>query len=334
MTPVSISHNRYAPQRNQNQGPRQFGNMPPPQNQQASVPQGGNQQIQNQPPRQYNAVAPPQMYHPDPSNSQNRAPRPQKKGPRRDNDYPLPGSFVTAITILMGNGQVQLPPERKTAPYPGLDLTKYCPFHRSPGHTLETCWDARDLIYDLHETGRIDWDALQACQNNRRNMGIVENPLPNHQQAVQQPVQQNPNQNQNQAQVNTLFSSEELSPQDRGIGGTHQSLNWELQDTGVEWQGPVQSTIEEPTQCTTDDVEAPDSTSVSANTQERPLATRLSGLGEIVFKSRVSCISIQSSISWMRRRSCINKRISCRSRSSRRSSSPIRARFGGQRSCS
>lgn len=93
---------RYAPQRNQNQGPRQFGNMPPPQNQQASVPQGGNQQIQNQPPRQYNAVAPPQMYHPDPSNSKNRAPRPQKKGPRRDNYYPLPGSFVTAITILMG----------------------------------------------------------------------------------------------------------------------------------------------------------------------------------------------------------------------------------------
>lgn len=87
------------------------------------------------------------------------------------------------------------------------------------------------VLYDLHETGRIDWDALQACQNNRRNMGIVENPLPNHQQAVQQPVQQNPNQNQNQAQVNTLFSSEELSPQDRGIGGTHQSLNWELQDT-------------------------------------------------------------------------------------------------------
>ena len=97
---------------------------------------------------------------------------------------------------------LRLPKERESWPA-YVDQTKYCPFHRGPGHTINDCYYFRDYIYDLNDAGKINWEQLAQiiAQSNlpkaHPEMGIVNNPLPNH--PNQAPVPQ-PGQNQNPQQ--------------------------------------------------------------------------------------------------------------------------------------
>lgn len=36
------------------------------------------------------------------------------------------------------------------------------PFHRYPGHDLESCYTLRDVIYDLNDQNRLDWNEIDA----------------------------------------------------------------------------------------------------------------------------------------------------------------------------
>src|SRR5262249_1101442 len=118
------------------------------------------------------------------------------------------------FAALMVYNVIQLPP-RKELWSPKLDHTKYCPYHRSPGHLISNCFTFRDWVYDLNDAGRINWAEIKSAieqakrappAQQQANMGIIQNPLPNYQ--GQQPVanQEQPN---NQAHVTTLFTSDE-----------------------------------------------------------------------------------------------------------------------------
>src|SRR5262249_17399786 len=71
-------------------------------------------------------------------------------------------------------------------------------FHRGPGHNTNTCYHFRDLVYDMNDRGEILWAEvrkhLQKGQNNQpqprpqADLGIVQNPLPNHPPAQAPPV--------------------------------------------------------------------------------------------------------------------------------------------------
>jgi len=45
---------------------------------------------------------------------------------------------------------------------PGLDYSKFCPFHRYAGHTIEECHTLRDVIYDMNDENRINWNEVKA----------------------------------------------------------------------------------------------------------------------------------------------------------------------------
>src|SRR5262249_25031214 len=74
-----------------------------------------------QPPRQYHAVPPPTGV--------------RRSGPKRQAYPPLPETLEDIFTALMAHNIIQLPP-RKEVWSPNSDHTKYCPYHRSPGHFI------------------------------------------------------------------------------------------------------------------------------------------------------------------------------------------------------
>ncbi|KAG5236713.1 hypothetical protein IMY05_010G0074700 [Salix suchowensis] len=45
---------------------------------------------------------------------------------------------------------------------PGLDYFKFCPVHRDAGHTIEECHTLRDVIYDMNDENRINWNEVKA----------------------------------------------------------------------------------------------------------------------------------------------------------------------------
>ncbi|CAK9168359.1 unnamed protein product [Ilex paraguariensis] len=68
---------------------------------------------------------------------------------------------------------------------PGLNYSKFCPFHRYPGHDLESCYTLKDLIYDLNDQNRLNWKEIEAHVTGQ-NQGIYQNPLPDHQALCEQ----------------------------------------------------------------------------------------------------------------------------------------------------
>lgn len=128
------------------------------------------QQPQQQMRPTYNNVAPPVP----------RANGVRPYGPRREHYPPLPESLQTIFTVLMSQGLIQLPPER---PWPtGLDHTRFCLFHRYAGHDINSCFTFRDMIYDMNDQNRLNWEEIRAIavNNPNPNMGIYRDPLPNH----------------------------------------------------------------------------------------------------------------------------------------------------------
>src|SRR5262249_38680944 len=112
----------------------QYFQRAPQQQQQLPQQQQQFQQPQQtgpaQPPRQYNAVPPPQNGV-------------RQFGHRRQVYPPLPERLEDIFTALMSYNVIQLPP-RKEVWSPKLDHTKYCPYHRSPGHLISNCFTFRD----------------------------------------------------------------------------------------------------------------------------------------------------------------------------------------------
>ena len=94
----------------------------------------------------------------------------------------------------MAYNALRLPKERESWPA-YVDQTKYCPFHRRLGHTIEDCYYFRDYIYDLNDAGKINWEQLtqiitqSSLLKAQPKMEIVNNLLPNHPQN-QAPVPQ------------------------------------------------------------------------------------------------------------------------------------------------
>ncbi|MQL97690.1 hypothetical protein Taro_030386 [Colocasia esculenta] len=168
--------------------------------------------------RQYNAQGqnltnPPQGQQqcqysqvPPPDGSQQRRPM----GPRRAHYPPLPETLSDIFLALLSTDAIRLPPERPLNP--SVDQTRYCVFHRQPGHTIDQCFTFKDLVYDLHEQKRIDWTALWQSRQQRQppqqqqqqhqqplqDLEIVHNPLPNYPPASNPPPPQQP------AQVNPI----------------------------------------------------------------------------------------------------------------------------------
>src|SRR5262249_23511801 len=107
--------------------------------------------------------------------------------------------LIDVFKILLEYNIVPLPKPYEN-PSAHWDRTKYCQFHRVPGHTTNTYFHFRDLVYDMNDRGVIKWakvrKALEHAQHNQvqprlqANMGIIQNPLPNHpptQAQAQQP---------------------------------------------------------------------------------------------------------------------------------------------------
>jgi len=108
-------------------------------------------------------------------------------GPKRQVFPPLPETLPDIFAALMAHNMVKLSPRNENWS-PKLDHTKYCPYHRSPGHLISHCFSFRDWIYDLNDSGHINWVDLKGAIANLKNspappadLGIVQNPLPNHQ---------------------------------------------------------------------------------------------------------------------------------------------------------
>lgn len=100
-------------------------------------------------------------------------------------------------------------------------------------------------------------------------MAIYQDPLPNHQQQQAQP-QQPPQQQQNQtANINTIFTDEELSPK---RWKPSPGPNWEREESPVEWLEPVPKDESMRNQVT---LEEPATTHIAVNDACNPNATRL-----------------------------------------------------------
>lgn len=68
-------------------------------------------------------------------------------------------------------------PREKAKPWPpGLDYSKFCPLHRYPGHDRHSCFTLRDIIYDMNDQNRLDWNEIDAHVTGT-NQGIYQNPL-------------------------------------------------------------------------------------------------------------------------------------------------------------
>src|SRR5262249_38559885 len=140
----------------------------------------------------YSQVAPPNNY------------APRKVGPRRAEYPPLPEKLTDVFDLLLKFNLVELPRTREDWPA-HFDRSKYCQFHRGPGHNTADCYHFRDIVYDLNEKGQLLWAEIrkyleknqpqQVQPRPQAEMGIVQNQLPYH------PHPQPPQQQQPQAQA-------------------------------------------------------------------------------------------------------------------------------------
>src|SRR5262249_4736978 len=85
----------------------------------------------NHPKSTYSQVAPPNNY------------APRKVGPRRAEYPPLPEKLTDVFDLLLKFNLVELPKTREDWPA-HFDRSKYCQFHRGPGHNTVDCYHFRD----------------------------------------------------------------------------------------------------------------------------------------------------------------------------------------------
>ncbi|MQM09418.1 hypothetical protein Taro_042290 [Colocasia esculenta] len=127
-------------------------------------------QFPSQPSRPYSAVPPPSGY--------------TCPGLKRSHYSALPESLGDIFFALMSCDAIQRPPQKEVV-HPRADTSKYYPYHRAPGHEIHNCFTFHDWVYDMNDQGRINWDdvkvAIAKSRLTRRDLGIVQNPLPNHQ---------------------------------------------------------------------------------------------------------------------------------------------------------
>ena len=109
----------------------------------------------------------------------------------------------TIFYALVASNNLVLPVEQDWPP--NVDINKFCPYHRIPGHTIEECYTFLDFVHNLNDQNRIDWGDIRklAKQNQPRDnraqaLGIVQNPMPAH------PQPQNLSANTDPAHVTTL----------------------------------------------------------------------------------------------------------------------------------
>lgn len=119
-------------------------------------PQNPPTQLQPQNPAQaqprpaYNNAAPSANY--DPQQQQAKRPR----GLNRAHYLPLPIPIPTLFSILLAWKAISLPRDKPLSWPPGLDYSKFFPFHRYAGYTIEECHTLRDVIYDMNDENRIN----------------------------------------------------------------------------------------------------------------------------------------------------------------------------------
>lgn len=67
-------------------------------------------------------------------------------GPNRAHYPPLALPIPTLFSILLTCKTLSLPRDKPLPWPPGLDYSKFCPFHRYAGRTIEECHTLRDVI--------------------------------------------------------------------------------------------------------------------------------------------------------------------------------------------
>jgi len=99
-----------------------------------------------------NQVPPPNNYVP-------------RRGGRRTEYPPLPEKLSDIFKVLLAYHSVQLPKPYENPPA-HWDRTKYCHFHRGPGHNTDQCFHFRDLVYDMNDKGLIVWAEVRKALEN------------------------------------------------------------------------------------------------------------------------------------------------------------------------
>ncbi|MQM03756.1 hypothetical protein Taro_036542 [Colocasia esculenta] len=147
-------------------------------------------QFPSHPSKPYSVIPPPSDY--------------TRLGPKRSHYTPLPEILEDVFFALMSCDTIRLPPQRESV-NPRTDTSKYCPYHRTHGHELHNCFTFRYWVYDMNDQDRINWEDLKVAiaksRYTKRDLGIVQNPLPNHQS-------NNPSSSKSQENVHTMTHSE------------------------------------------------------------------------------------------------------------------------------
>lgn len=71
-------------------------------------------------------------------------------------------SIPTLFSILLTWKAISLPRDKPLPWPPGLDYSKFCPFHRYAGRTIEECNTLRDVIYDMNDEKSLNWNEVKA----------------------------------------------------------------------------------------------------------------------------------------------------------------------------
>ncbi|MQL79201.1 hypothetical protein Taro_011638, partial [Colocasia esculenta] len=119
--------------------------------------------------RQYSQVPPPQNGY---------APR-KPNGPKRAQYPPLPESLADIFAALMSLNALRLPHEKANWNM-AADQTKYCVYHRHPGHNQQ---QQQQQQYQPFQQQYQQQQQQQQPQQPANDLGIIRNPMPQHQPA-------------------------------------------------------------------------------------------------------------------------------------------------------
>ncbi|XXG41933.1 hypothetical protein AAC387_Pa01g2298 [Persea americana] len=152
-TENSPRNNQSFDQPPRNQGPPVNQNQNPNPIQPVSNPIAPPQNQNANPQPNYGTV--PFNYNRDNNSNQNTPNNGNRRRfrPKRANYPSLPQPWIAVFWSLLNQNALQLPPERPQAWSEHLEKTKFCTYHRMPGHDFTQCYTVRDLIYDLNDEG-------------------------------------------------------------------------------------------------------------------------------------------------------------------------------------
>lgn len=74
-------------------------------------------------------------------------------------------TLTTIFHVLNTHKEIKLPQEKQTFPL-NANMSLYCPYHCISGHNLDECCTFRDLVYDWHEKGTLDWNVIADQKKN------------------------------------------------------------------------------------------------------------------------------------------------------------------------